>query len=140
MTHPDAADLGRALSALAEHGDQLILFAATREQLDEVLRDMDAARRLLLAVRAGLGPYGCPQHPQVPVDPAADGECLFCAQNRRRGQAADAVVEEATTSVICAAIVADGHEAAVARFGARAVTRAIVHCRKDPNFLGGTAA
>lgn len=137
---PDATDLGRALDALGEHGDQLILFAPSREQLDEILRDMDAVRRMLLAVRAGLGPYGCPQHPQVPVDPAADGQCLFCAQNRRRGQADDAVVEEATTSVICAAIVADGHEAAVARFGARAVAKAIVHCRKNPEFLGGTAA
>lgn len=141
MNRPEATDLGRALRSLGEHGDRLELFAATREQLDEILRDMDAVRRMLLAVRAHLGPSGCRQHPQMPVDPTTDGECLLCVQNRRRGQGVplQAVVEEAPTSVICQTVIREGHEVAVARFGPRAVTRAILTCRNDPDFLEESA-
>ena len=140
MTRSEVTDLGYALRALGEHGDRLLMFAVSREQLDEVLAAIDGARRRLLAVRASLGPSGCPRHPQVPVDPTAGGECLLCAQNRRRGRiAAAAAPEQAPTAVICRAIVRDGHDAAVRRFGARAVTRAILQCRNDPEFLGESA-
>ncbi|MEW2568403.1 hypothetical protein [Streptomyces sp. NPDC047070] len=135
MKTPEVPDLGHALRALGEAGDRLLAFEVSREQLDELLADLDAARKTLLAVRAGLGPSGCRRHPHVPLDPTTGGECLLCAQNRRRGLTTAAAVEEAPLSVICQAIVTDGHEAAVARFGARAVTRAILHCRNDPEFL-----
>lgn len=138
MKTPTVTDLAVALRGLGEHGDRLLLMHATCEQLDEVLAELDSARRALLGVRATLGPSGCRVHPNAPVDPAAGGECLLCSQNRRRGVTTAAAVEEAPVPVICRAIVTDGHDAAVARFGARAVARAIVHCRNDPEFPEGS--
>ncbi|WP_328434520.1 hypothetical protein [Streptomyces sp. NBC_00425] len=134
-----STELGSALRALGEHGERLLAFAAAPEQLDEIGEGLDRARRLLTDARAELGPSGCRLHPTAPVDPAAGGGCLFCATNRRRGLAAAAVVEEAPTSVICRAVVEQGHEAAVARYGARAVTRAILTCRNNPEFLEESA-
>lgn len=141
MTHPEVIGLGRALRLLGEHGERLSAFAAAPEQLEEILSDLDAARQLLLAVRASLGPTGCQQHPGAPLDPTAGGVCWLCAQNQRRGQGVplQAVVEEAPTSVICQTVIREGHEVAVARFGPRAVTRAILTCRNDPEFLEESA-
>lgn len=134
--------LGAALHALSEHGDRLALLVATREQLDEILTDLDQTRRLLLTARASFGPTGCRQHPGGPVDPAAAGRCLLCAQNERAGRitAEASALEEASRSEICAVIAGQGQEAAEARFGPRAVARAVLHCRNTPELLGGTAA
>ncbi|MFJ5038006.1 hypothetical protein [Streptomyces parvulus] len=131
-------ELAGALRALAEHGEHLAAFAAAPEQLDEIGADLARAHRLLANVRAEQAPTGCRVHPAAPPDPASGAACLFCATNRRRGQTADATAE-VSVSAICQAIVEEGHEAAVARFGARAVARAILTCRKDPEFLGESA-
>lgn len=132
MNRSEASDLGRALRNLGEHGDRLALMIATPEQLDEVLRDLDKARRLLLAARAAFGPTGCRLHPAGPVDPAAGDRCLLCAQHERAGRitAQASAIEEASLAVICAVIAEEGQEAAEARFGPRAVARAVLHCRK----------
>lgn len=132
MNRSEASDLGRALHVLGEHGDRLALLVSTPEQLDEILTDLDRARRLLLTARASFGPTGCRLHPTGPVDPAAGGRCLLCAQNERAGRIAEqaSAIEEATVSEICTAIAEQGQEAAENRFGPRAVARAIVHCRR----------
>lgn len=125
-------DLLQALRAMCEHGDRLALLVATPEQLDEILTDLDRARRLLLTARASFGPTGCRLHPAGPVDPAAGGRCLLCAQHERAGRISEqaSALEEATVSEICTAIAEQGQEAAENRFGPRAVARAIVHCRR----------
>ncbi|WP_306192475.1 hypothetical protein [Streptomyces sp. MK5] len=88
---------------------------------------MDAARRLLVVARASLAPR-CSQHPNAPVDPTAGDACLFCATNRRRGEAA--VVTQAVPLEQVARVVAElGQDEAVCRFGARRVTRAVLRCR-----------
>ena len=129
------ADLGRALRALGEHGDRLILFAAAPEQLDEISRDLDGARRLLAAVRAEQGLTGCRQHPSGPVD-QAEGGCLLCATARRRGQLPEQPAGPAVAplTAICREVAEHGHDEAVQRHGARAVARALLHCRNttDP--------
>jgi hypothetical protein len=133
MMHLDTTDLADALRVLGEHGDRLALFATAPDQLDEILTDLDQARRLLLAARAALGPSGCRFHPAVPVDPAAGGACLICAQHQRAGQLAEqaGALEAASVADICAAVAAEGWPAAEARYGPQAVARAVLLCRKD---------
>lgn len=130
MSTSEVTDLGRALRALGEHGERLEAFAATREQLDEILVALDATRKRLQAVRATFGPSGCSLHPNVPVDPAAGGRCLLCAQHQRAGQNAAPEVVTGTVAEICQYIDEHGQPAAEERFGAPAVTRAVIHCRK----------
>lgn len=131
MTDP-TTDLGRALRALAEHGDRLTVFAASPEQLDEIGRDLDQARRLLAAARAEQGLTRCAQHPGGPVDTEAGG-CLLCATARRRGQ----LPEQPTTTPavpltdVCREVAVNGQDAAVRRYGPVTVTRALLHCRHD---------
>lgn len=135
------ADLGRALRALGEHGDRLTLFAASPEQLDEIGRDLDGARRLLAAVRAEQGLTGCRQHPAGPVDLAAGGGCLLCSTARRRGQlpVQGAAPAEVPLTEICREVAEHGQEAAVLRHGARTVTRALLHCRNEPDLTEESA-
>ncbi|MGV9913424.1 hypothetical protein [Streptomyces tendae] len=128
-------ELGDALRALGEHGGHLSVFSAAPEQLDEIGEALDGARRLLGAVRAELAPSGCRVHPSAPSDPASGERCLFCATNRRRGQAPGqrAVVTAAVPlEQVCRAIAEVGQDEAVRRFGARQVTRALLRCRFDP--------
>lgn len=131
-------DLACALRALGEHGDRLTVFALAPEQLDEILRELDTARRLLLAVRAAQGPTGCARHPHAPADPTSGGACLLCTTNRRTGQAAQPT-EVAPVADICRAVRTEGRDAAIARFGGRAVARAVNACRNDPAFLEESA-
>lgn len=140
MNHHPVTELAGALRALGEHGDRLTLFQPAIEDLDTVRAELGRAHRLLAVARASLGPV-CQIHPDAPPDPTVEGGCMFCVQNQRRGQAArqPAGSEVAPVSVICRSIVEEGHEAAVRRFGARAVTRAIVTCRNDPEFLEESA-
>lgn len=128
-------DLGRALRDLGEHGDRLTVFAAAPEQLDDIGRDLDRARRLLAAVRAEQGLTGCRQHPAGPVDTEAGGGCLLCATARRRGQLPqqEPATAAATVTEICEQVAAHGQEEAVRRYGPRAVTRALLHCQPDPD-------
>lgn len=127
-------DLAGALRTLGAHGDRLTLFAASPEQLEEIAQDLERARRLLAAVRAEQGLTGCRQHPAGPVD-GASGGCLLCATARRRGQLPEqpAGPAVATLTDICREVSEHGHDEAVLRHGARAVTRALLHCRNtDP--------
>lgn len=133
MNRNDAVQLGRALRLVGEHGDRVEAFDHGPEQLDEVLRDLDAARRLLVAARASHSRTGCRQHPTGPVDPTNGGRCLLCTQYERTGRITlqAGALEEASLAEICAVIAEQGQEAAEARFGPRAVARAVLHCRKD---------
>lgn len=134
MNRSDASPLCRALRLVGEHGERLDVFAAGPEDLDEILRDLDKARRLLLAARATFAPTGCQRHPGGPVDPTAGGRCLLCTQYERTGRMTlqTGALEEATLGEICAFIGEHGQEAAETRFGPRAVARAVLHCRNDP--------
>lgn len=135
MSRSDASPLCRALRLVGEHGERLDAFAAGPEDLDEILRDLDQARRLLIAARAAFSRTGCRQHPAGPVDPTADGRCLLCTQYERTGRITlqAGAREEASIGEICAFIGEHGQEAAETRFGPRAVARAVLHCRKDPD-------
>ncbi|MFI2434729.1 hypothetical protein [Streptomyces sp. NPDC018693] len=127
-------ELGDALRALGEHGEHLLVFEAAPEQLDEIGEGLDRARRLLAGVRAEQSPTGCRIHPAAPPDPASGAACLFCATNRRRSQvtAAAPVTAVVPLDEICRAVAEVGHDEAVRRYGARAVTRALLRCRFDP--------
>lgn len=133
MNRSETIKLAGALRGLSQHGDRLEAFAVAPEQLDEILGDLDRARRLLLAARATFAPTGCRQHPGGPVDPTSGGRCLLCTQYERAGRITEqaGALEEASLSEICAAIEEHGQEAAEVRFGPRAVARAVLHCRKD---------
>ena len=133
-------DLERALRALGEHGERIAAFDPGPEDLDEIRDDLAKAHRALTRARAVVGDSGCQVHPGGPVDTEAGGGCLLCATNRRRGQIpGQPAADNVPTSEICRAIVEQGHQAAVAAYGARAVTRAIVTCRNDPEFLEESA-
>ncbi|KQW13582.1 hypothetical protein [Streptomyces sp. Root369] len=127
-------ELGGALRALGEHGEHLSVFAAAPEQLDEIGEGLDQARRLLADVRAELAPSGCRIHPSAPPDPASGAACLFCATSRRRGQMSvpGPVTVADSLDEICQFAAEHGHDEAVRRYGARAVTRALLRCRFDP--------
>ncbi|MGY3199803.1 hypothetical protein [Streptomyces sp. TE5632] len=127
-------ELGRALRDLGEHGDRLTAFAASPEQLDEIGADLDRVRRLLADARAELDPSGCRVHPGAPPDPEAGGACLFCATNRRRGQTPGGAPVTAAVRMdqVCQVVAEFGQDEAMRRYGARTVTRALVHCRFDP--------
>jgi hypothetical protein len=127
-------ELGSALRTLGEHGERLLAFAASPEQLDDIGQDLDQARRLLAGVQAELSPSSCRLHPNAPRDPASGEACLFCATNRRRGQVPGQAPVTAAVPLeqICRAVAELGQEEAVRRYGARTVTRALLRCRFDP--------
>ncbi|MDX3345971.1 hypothetical protein PV387_23065 [Streptomyces sp. ME02-6987-2C] len=134
MSHT-TTELGSALRALGERGEHLLAFEAAPEQLDEIDEGLENARRLLAGARAELAPSGCRVHPSAPSDPASGERCLFCATNRRRGQAPGqpaTVIEAVPLEQICRAVAEHGQDEAVRRFGARQVTRALLRCRFDP--------
>ncbi|GLX54468.1 hypothetical protein Shyhy01_74170 [Streptomyces hygroscopicus subsp. hygroscopicus] len=130
-------ELGEALRALGERGEHLIALQPAPEDLDEIRDEMDAARRLLVVARASLA-RRCPQHPNAPVDPAADGECLFCATNRRRGETGG-VTEAVPLHTVARAVAELGQDEAVRRYGAQTVTRAPLRCRNDIGLLQESA-
>lgn len=123
-------ELGEKLRALGNRGEHLLAFDPAVDDLDEIREDLDGARRLLLAARASLA-RGCPEHPGAPTDPTAGGACLFCATNRRRGQTGGAVAQAVPLEVVARVVGEVGQEEAVARFGARTVTRALLRCRNE---------
>ncbi|PWI16052.1 hypothetical protein DI272_19165 [Streptomyces sp. Act143] len=133
MTHT-TTELGGALRDLGEHGEHLLAFEASPEQLDEIGEGLDRARRLLADARAELAPTGCRIHPAAPPDPATGAACLFCATNRRRGQvsAPEPVADAVPLDEICRFVAEHGQEQAVRQYGARQVTRALLRCRFDP--------
>lgn len=133
-------DLAGALRTLGGHGDRLTIFAASPEQLEEIAQDLDRARRLLAAVRAEQGLTGCRQHPAGPVD-HADGGCLLCSTARRRGQLLPQPEAPAVTPLtdICREVAQHGHDEAVLRHGARAVARALLHCRNTTDLTEESA-
>ncbi|QNT94860.1 hypothetical protein HEP81_04587 [Streptomyces griseofuscus] len=130
-------ELGEALRALGERGEHLIALQPAPEDLDEIREEMDAARRLLVVARASLA-RRCPQHPNAPADPTADGECLFCATNRRRGETAN-VTEAVPLQTVARAVAELGQDEAVRRYGAQTVTRAVLVCRNDLALLQESA-
>lgn len=141
MNRSPLSDLGRALRLLGEHGDRLGIFEAAPEQLEEIGADLTRAHKLLTAARAAAGPSGCRIHRDAPTDPAADGACLFCTTNRRRGQLTEQATVTATLPLeTVARAVADlGQDEAVRRYGPRTVTRALLRHRFDPTLTEESA-
>ncbi|MEV6738625.1 hypothetical protein AB0N14_17520 [Streptomyces sp. NPDC051104] len=130
-------ELGEALRALGVRGEHLIALQPAPEDLDEIRDEMDAARRLLAVARASLA-RRCPQHPNAPTDPAAGGECLFCATNRRRGETGN-VTPAVPLQEVARAVAELGQDEAVRRYGAKTVTRALLVCRNDLALLQESA-
>lgn len=120
--------LGRSLRALAE-------FATWREVNDttlaEIAAEIDRARALVAQARGVRRANTCPAHPGGPVDPTAENGCLLCGTTARRP--ARPVPDNFVPGDVLRFIAAHGQEEATARYGAQAVTRALVVGNRHPS-------
>ncbi|MEZ7004995.1 hypothetical protein [Streptomyces sp. AD55] len=118
-------DLREALGELTRYADRLTVRDATPELLREVDQGLALARRLAAAA-ARLPVTGCREHPDGPVAPEAGG-CLLCNTRRRHPHRTPPA---APVAEVLRAIEEHGAGPAEDRYGARAVTRALVTAGK----------
>ncbi|MGW1989657.1 hypothetical protein [Embleya sp. NPDC001921] len=107
----------RTLGGFAERHD------ITETTLPDISAELDRARQF---IRAANGPQGanlCRQHTGGPFDPGAENGCLLCWQARARP--ASPMPDDIDPADVARCLREDGQDAATARYGARAVTRAL---------------
>ncbi|WP_199570588.1 hypothetical protein [Streptomyces murinus] len=122
--------LGASLRALGE-------FAARHEVNDETLAaiaaELDRARSLVRSAQGEVRANRCMRHPGGPVDPTADNGCLLCGTQQRRP--ARPVPNDFVPGEVLRVLQEHGHDAATARFGPQAVTRAVALGGRHPSTL-----
>ncbi|WP_381792861.1 hypothetical protein [Streptomyces niveus] len=120
--------IGASLRALGE-------FATWREVTDETLAEvaaeLDRARAAVAGARGQQRANRCARHPGGPVDPTATNGCLLCGVAERRP--ATPVPDEFVPGDVIRFYDEHGHEAAAARYGPQAVTRALVLRARHPS-------
>ncbi|MFI1954827.1 hypothetical protein ACH437_23765 [Streptomyces xinghaiensis] len=120
--------LGASLRALGE-------FAARHEVNDstlaEIAAELDHARSLIASARGNLRGNRCSRHPGGPVDPTDSNGCLLCGTVRRRP--ARPLPPDLTPGEVLRFLQAHGQDAATERYGAQAVTRAVVLAGRHPS-------
>ncbi|GAA2948769.1 hypothetical protein ACFPN0_14900 [Kitasatospora cinereorecta] len=120
--------IGASLRTLCE-------FATRHEVDDQTLTELAAEiERARTAVAAALGAARanrCLRHPGSPVDPAAENGCLLCGPSQRRP--ARPIPEDFVPGDVLRHIEEHGQDAATERFGAQAVTRALVLGGRHPS-------
>ncbi|MFE0765423.1 hypothetical protein [Streptomyces smyrnaeus] len=121
--------IGRALRDICAYSTRPDITDATLADLAGVL---DHAHRLVLQAQ-GKRPGGnlCVRHPGGPVDPTASNGCLLCGAADRRP--ARPMPDGVEPGEVLRAIDEDGHDAATARYGARAVARALAIGGRHPS-------
>jgi hypothetical protein len=112
--------LGASLRKLGE-------FAHRHEVNDTTLAaiaaELDRARALVAAARGNQRANRCTRHPGGPVDPTASNGCLLCGAQERRPAAPPP--DGVTPAEVLRFAEEHGHRAAAARFGGRALARAV---------------
>ncbi|WP_434593435.1 hypothetical protein [Streptomyces sp. A5-4] len=120
--------LGACLRALGE-------FAARHEVNDSTLAaiaaELDRGRALVRSAQGNARANHCVKHPGGPVDPTADNGCLLCGTGQRRP--ARPVPEDFVPGEVLRVLQVHGQDAATQRFGAQAVTRALVLGGRHPS-------
>lgn len=141
MNRTVLADLARALRVLGHHGETLAPATATTEQLHEIAEDIARARRLLAAAERPAPTTDCPEHPNGPVEPGTDRQCLLCRNRRHRADAADEAPGIPVT-VVLSVVEELGEEAATQMYGGRVVAKALAasHPRPVPCRRSGSAS
>jgi hypothetical protein len=116
-----------ALPALAASLRKLGDFANRHEVNDSTLgavaAELERARALLGQARGNQRANRCQRHPGGPVDPTATNGCLLCGTQQRRP--APPPPEGVTPAQVLHFAEEHGHRAAAARFGGRALARAV---------------
>ncbi|MCX4550546.1 MULTISPECIES: hypothetical protein [unclassified Streptomyces] len=127
--------LGASLRALGE-------FAARHEVDDATLAEISAelgrAGAAVAGARGERRANRCVRHPGGPVDPTVSNGCLLCGSSERRPAAQPPADVE--PGEVLNFLQEHGHEGATARYGPRAVTRAVVIFRHPSNQQSGRQA
>ncbi|MFI1535492.1 hypothetical protein [Streptomyces anandii] len=137
MNRTVIGDLAAALKALGEHGDSLIAATATPEQLHQVGDTLARARRLLTDAGAPAPKTRCRRHPNGPVEPDTDGDCLLC--RTRSKPTATLARREAPAADVLGVIDELGTDAAIRRYGGHAVNAALAAGNRSPATPWGLA-
>ncbi|GGZ23784.1 hypothetical protein GCM10010387_16270 [Streptomyces inusitatus] len=112
--------LGACLRKLGEYATRHDVNDST---LAEISADLDQARALVAGARGQQRANRCTRHPGSPVDPSATNGCLFCGNQQRRPAAE--IPSDLTPAEVLAYLDEHGHQAAVDRYGGRALARAL---------------
>ncbi|MBM9506733.1 hypothetical protein [Actinacidiphila acididurans] len=108
----------RALGAYAERHE------VNDQALAEICAEVDRARQLVAQARGARWANACTGHPGGPVDPTTPKGCLLCGtQERRPGRP---LPNDFAPSEVLRFLHALGQDAGTRRYGAQAVTRALV--------------
>lgn len=92
--------------------------------LAAVAAELDRARALVAQARGNGGTTSrCTRHPGGPVDPTVSNGCLLCGPSERRP--APTPPQDVTPAEVLRFAEEQGHHAAAARFGGRALARAV---------------
>lgn len=120
--------IGASLRTLCEYATWRDV---TDETLTELAAEIDRARAAVAAARGSARANRCLRHPGSPVDPTAENGCLLCGPAVRRW--ARPIPENFVPGDVLAHIEEHGQDAATERFGAQAVTRALVLGGRHPS-------
>ncbi|WP_051096346.1 hypothetical protein [Streptomyces sulphureus] len=113
--------IGRALRDICAYSNRPDITDAT---LVDLAGELHRAHRLVLQAQGRQpGGHQCARHPGGPVDPTAENGCLLCGTAAR--PPARPMPEGVEPGEVLRAIEQDGHDTATARYGARAVARAL---------------
>jgi hypothetical protein len=114
--------IGASLRALCEYATW---HEVTDDTLTELAAEIEKARAAVAADARGTARANrCLRHPSGPVDPTAANGCLLCGSARRLP--ATPVPDDFVPGDVLRHIEAHGQDAATARYGPQAVTRALL--------------
>lgn len=106
--------------------------------LAAIAKELDRARALVASARGNARANKCQRHPGGPVDPTVSNGCLLCGPGERRP--ASPPPDGVTAAEVLRFADEHGHRAAAARFGGRALARAVAIGGHPPSPRRPTAA
>ncbi|QKW06995.1 hypothetical protein HUT18_11870 [Streptomyces sp. NA04227] len=126
------------LPAIGQALREITAFTSRNDVTDATLAELEAelhrAHQLVKQAQGKRAPANrCTRHPGGPVEPGAENGCLLCGTAARRP--AQPVPEGVEPGEVLRFLKARGHDAATARFGGRAVTRALAIGNRHPSNL-----
>ncbi|MFB8347986.1 hypothetical protein [Streptomyces niveus] len=120
--------IGASLRSLCEFATRADV---TDDTLTELAAEIERARAAVAGARGQARANRCLRHPGGPVDPTAENGCLLCGSARRRP--ATPVPENFVPGDVLRHIEKHGQDAATARYGPQAVTRALLLGGRHPS-------